>query len=97
MTERETFIVRELKEKLDKLIDLHLKTKNENVRLKGELSSTKEHVQALTLQNEELVKHHENLKFAKSLIGADGDSRNAKTKINKIVREIDQCIAMLNK
>ena len=97
MTERETFIVGELKAKLDKLIDLHLKTKNENVRLKEELSSAKEHVQTLTLQNEELVKNHENLKFAKSLIGADGDSRNAKTKINKIVREIDQCIAMLNK
>jgi hypothetical protein len=97
MTERETFIVRELKDKLDKLIDLHLKTKNENVSLKEELTSTKEHVQELTLQNEELVKNNENLKFAKSLMGADGDSRNAKTKINKIVREIDECIAMLNK
>ena len=97
MTERETFIVKELKDKLDKLIDLHLKTKNDNIRLKEELVSTKEHVQVLTLQNEELVKNYENLKFAKSLIGADGDTRNAKTKINKIVREIDQCIAMLNK
>ena len=58
MTERETFIVRELKEKLDKLIELHLKAKNENIRLIEELSSTKEHVQALTLQNEELVKNY---------------------------------------
>ena len=97
MTERETFLLREFKEKLDKLIELHLKVKNENVLLKEELLAMKEHTRLLTLQNEELVKRHENLKFAKSLIGAEEDSHNAKIKINKIVREIDQCIAMLNK
>jgi hypothetical protein len=97
MTERETFILKELKNKLDKLIDLHLKAKNENIRLLGELASMEERIRVLTLQNEELVKKHENLKLAKSLVGADADSRNAKNKINKIVREIDQCIAMLNK
>src|ERR1035437_3991150 len=97
MTERETFLLREFKEKLDKLIELHLKVKNENVLLKEELLAMKEHTRLLTLQNEELVKRHENLKFAKSLIGAEEDSHNAKIKINKIVREIDQCIATLNK
>jgi hypothetical protein len=97
MTERETFLLREFKEKLDKLIELHLKVKNENVLLKEELLAMKEHTRLLTLQNEELVKKHENLKFAKSLVGTDEDSHNAKIKINKIVREIDQCIAMLNK
>ena len=97
MTEREINIVRELKGKLDRLIELHLKAKNENVLLNEELLSVNELVKELTLQNEELVKKHENLKFAKSLIGADEDSRNAKNKINRIVREIDQCIAMLNK
>lgn len=97
MTEREINILKELKGKLDRLTELHLKVKNENALLNEELSSVKERVRELTLQNEELVKKHENLKFAKSLIGADEDSRNAKNKINKIVREIDQCIAMLNK
>ena len=83
--------------KLNRLIELHLKVKNENILLNEELSALKEHIRLLTLQNEELVNKHENLKFAKSLIGADGDSHGAKIKINKIVREIDQCIAMLNK
>jgi hypothetical protein len=97
MTERETIILKELKGKLDKLVDIYLKVKNENVRLVEELSSMKENMRMLTLQNEELGRKHENLKFAKSLVGVDEDSRNAKIKINKIVREIDQCIAMLNK
>lgn len=97
MTEREINVLQELKEKLDRLIELHLKTKNENAFLTKELLSVKERVRELTLQNEELVKKHENLKFAKSLIGSDEDSRVAKSKINKIVRELDQCIAMMNK
>ena len=97
MTERETVLVKEFKEKLDKLIEHHLKVKNENLLLKEELSVIREHTRLLALQKEELVDKHENLKFAKSLIGADGDSHSAKLKINKIVREIDQCIAMLNK
>ena len=39
----------------------------------------------------------EDLKFARSLLGADKDSHGAKLKLNKIVREIDNCIALLNK
>ncbi len=97
MTEREIAIVKELKGKLDRLIELYLKVKNENVLLNDKLASVNERVRELAFQNEELIKKHENLKLAKSLIGADEDSRNAKNKINKIVREIDQCIAMLNK
>jgi hypothetical protein len=97
MTERETVLLREFKDKLDKLIEVHLKVKNENILLKDELSAIQEHLRSVTLQNDELIKKHENLKFAKTLVGSDEDTHNAKIKINKIVREIDQCIAMLNK
>jgi hypothetical protein len=97
MTEREIAIVKELNRKFDGLKELYLKVKNENVLLSDELSTIKERVKELAVQNEELIKKHENLKIAKLLTGADEDSRNAKNKINKIVREIDQCIAMLNK
>ena len=37
------------------------------------------------------------LKIAKALIGSEEDSHEAKQKINRIVREIDKCIALLNK
>ena len=97
MTERETVLLQEFKVKLDKLIDIHLRMKRDNALLRDELSGMKEHIRLLTFQNEELVKKHEMLKFAKSLIGASEDSHDSKIKINKIVREIDQCIALLNK
>ena len=97
MTERETVLLREFKGKLDKLINLHLRMKREKQLLIEEQSQMKEQIRLLNLQNEELVKNKEDLKFAKSLLGADEDSHEAKIKINRLVREIDKCIALLNK
>ena len=97
MTERETDLLREFKGKLDKLIELYLRFKKEKQLFLEEKSQMKEQIRLLTLTNDELVKQIENLKFSKSLLGADDDSHGAKLKINRIVREIDNCIALLNK
>lgn len=97
MTERETVLLKEFKGKLDKLINIHLRMKQEKQLLTDEQSQLNEQVRLLTLRNEELVKKQEELKFAKSLLGADEDPHEAKLKINRIVREIDKCIALLNK
>lgn len=97
MTERETVLLSGFKGKLDKLINLHLRMKREKQLLSEEQSQLKEQIRILTLRNEELVKKQEELKFAKSLLGADEDPHEAKLKINRIVREIDKCIALLNK
>ena len=97
MTERETVLLSEFKGKLDKLINLHLRMKNEKLLMNEEQLQLKEQIRILTLRNEELVKKQEDLKFAKSLLGAEEDPHEAKLKINRIVREIDKCIALLNK
>jgi hypothetical protein len=97
MTERETDLLGEFKVKLDKLINIHLRMKREKQLLIEEQSQLKEQIRLLTLKNEELLKNKEDLKFAKSLLGADEDSHEAKIKINRLVREIDKCIALLNK
>jgi hypothetical protein len=97
MTERETLLLREFKEKLDKLIGFHSKMKSENRLLAEEQERLKDQINLITLKNEELTKKFEDLKFAKSLLGADSESHEAKIKINRLVREIDKCIALLNK
>ncbi len=97
MTERETVLLREFKEKLDRLIDLQLKIKSDNRSLREALLEKEECIRNLHLQNEEMVKKYELLKMAGSIVGVDQDAHDAKIKINKIVREIDQCIAMLNR
>jgi hypothetical protein len=97
MTERETVLLDEFKVKLDKLISLNLRLKNEKFVLVEEQFQLKEQIRLLALKNSELVKKEEDLKFAKSLLGAVDDSHEAKIKINRLVREIDKCIALLNK
>ena len=97
MTERETALLREFRAKLDKLIDLYSREKREKSLLTEEHSQLKEQIRLLALSDEALVKQVEDLKFSKSLLGAGDESHGAKLKINRIVREIDSCIALLNK
>ena len=97
MTERETLLLREFKEKLDQMIGLHQKMKAEHQLLKEENKRLNEQINLLTISNQDVTKKLEDLKFAKSLAGANEDSHEAKIKINRLVREIDKCISLLNK
>lgn len=97
MTERETLLLREFKEKLEQLIGLHQKMKAECQILKEEKKRLDEQINLLTISNQDLSKKVEDLKFAKTLAGANEDSHEAKIKINRLVREIDKCISLLNK
>jgi hypothetical protein len=97
MTERETLLLREFKEKLDQMIGLHQKMKAERQLLKEENKRLDEQINLLTISNQDLSKKVEDMKFAKSLAGANEDSHEAKIKINRLVREIDKCISLLNK
>ncbi|HEY5511626.1 MAG TPA: hypothetical protein VIK10_11425 [Prolixibacteraceae bacterium] len=97
MTERETLLLREFKDKLDLLIGLYQKMKAECQMHIEEEKRLKEQVNFLTTANQDLSKKIEDLKFAKSLAGGSEDSHEAKIKINRLVREIDKCISLLNK
>jgi len=97
MTERETLLLREFKVKLDQMIGLHQKMKAECQLLKEEKKRLDEQINLLIVSNQDLTKKVGDLKFAKSLAGVDEDSHEAKIKINRLVREIDKCISLLNK
>lgn len=97
MTERETDLMREFKARLDRLITNHSQLKHEKQLLIEEKLHCEAQLRLMGEKNEALVKQVENLKFANSLLKVDEGSHEAKIKINRIVREIDKCIAMLNK
>ncbi len=70
-----------------KAVDLQAK----NIELHGE-------VERLEKRLNELEKKHENLKIAKVLSSLPGgDVHETKLQVNRIVREIDKCIALLNR
>ena len=64
MTERETLLLREFKERLDKLIGLHQKMKVERQLFFEEKTRLNEQINLLTISNQDLTKKMEDLKFA---------------------------------
>jgi cell shape-determining protein MreC len=90
-------IVVNLKDKIEQVISLYEKEKQENNRLKMENQELLDKSKNLGQQFSELQTKYNNLKLAKTIASTGEDSHDAKLKINRIVREIDKCIAMLNR
>lgn len=63
---------------------------NENTRLNAVIEQQKAEIESF---NEKIKM----LKMAKSLEGGSSGDKDMKLKINELVREIDKCIALLNK
>ena len=73
-------------------------------QLKEELKTSNQKVDVLSKQLDEhnqtiqqLNEKNKVLKLSSSIQGEQGDNKAAKQKINELVREIDKCIALLNK
>ena len=50
----------------------------------------------LQVEQEELKAAYESLKIAKMIEISDTDMKNAKSRLSKLVREVNKCIALLN-
>ena len=69
----------------------------ENKRLMKKNEDLQEQVQQKQSLIEELEQKNQRLSMVKSIKGNDEDSQEARIQINRIVREIDKCIALLNR
>ena len=69
----------------------------ENKRLVKKNEDLEEQVQLKQSLIEELEQKNQRLSMVKSIKGNDEDSQEARIQINRIVREIDKCIALLNR
>jgi predicted nucleic acid-binding Zn-ribbon protein len=86
-----------LNKKIDELLTRYndLKTKNrelnkENERLKVMLQESED--KFINLEN-----RYERIKISGALLGSGENAIEAKKKINDLVREIDRCVALLNR
>jgi hypothetical protein len=96
MTENET-VVNSLEEKIQKVIAQHDQLKNENKKLLTENDELLKAIKLKEIEIKALQTKHEQLKLAKLLSTKGQDVHDAKLKVNRIVRDIDKCIALLNK
>ena len=91
-------VVASLQSKIEKLIHLHKKQEEDYSRL--QLENTKQ-INSLELQNErisELEQLNKELQNSARLsVGNSSNKMENKNKINELVKEIDECIALLTK
>jgi len=97
MTEEQHDLVIKLREKIRRLITLYEKEKEVSADLRKECDELKNRISVKNKEYEIIDKKYDTLKLAKVISGGNGETHEAKIKVNKIVREIDKCIALLNK
>lgn len=88
-------VINELNTKIDKLIKLYITSLEENNSLKSEIEKLHLELEQVNGENKRLNEDIKTSKVANAISGS-GESYEAKVRINRLVREIDKCITLLN-
>ena len=86
-----------LNRKLDELLIKYNNLKTECTDLKRVNEKLQNNVSERDARIKELEKKYERVKLTGALLGDNENAREAKKKINELVREIDRCVALLNR
>jgi peptidoglycan hydrolase CwlO-like protein len=89
--------IERIQSKVKKIMALHQKAKDENYKLQMEKEQLVKTLQQGRAKIEDLEEQNKRVKLARSLQESGETSLDVKLKINEMVREIDKCIAYLNK
>jgi predicted nuclease with TOPRIM domain len=79
-----------LKEKQESLVAENTELKKRNAGLESKLRD-------ITDKNQVLEKEYDRVKLAKTIVTNTSDKAEMKFRVNELVREIDKCIALLNR
>lgn len=97
MTDPNSVLIVELKEKINRLVDHYQAMKAEVKLLEEEKERLAGQVEEAAKAYSDLEERYNNLKLTKDLVMGSSESGDTKKRINQIVREIDKCIALLNR
>jgi len=86
-----------LNKKLEELFERYNNLRTKNVELKSENESIKNLLQERNGKIKELETKYERLKISGALVGEGENAAEARKKINELVREIDRCVALINR
>lgn len=86
-----------LNKKLDELLNKYHNLKTECDDLKSGNEALKNVLQEREARIKELETNYERVKLSGALLGENENASEAKKKINELVREIDKCVALLNR
>ena len=91
-----SYIISELENKLKNLVDLHQNLKEKNKRLINENEELKKIIED---KNNTIInlRDKNNIDIIAKQLGRSTKNKETRSKINELVRDIDNCIALLNK
>jgi uncharacterized protein YoxC len=90
-------IIKGLKTKTEKMLHLQEALQKDNDQLKLKINKLQSRVDELEMSKSKLEDQYKILKLARNVSGDNDKNLAIKLKINELVREIDKCIAQLNK
>jgi FtsZ-binding cell division protein ZapB len=97
MTFEQEEMIRQLRYRIRLLMARYQSLKHENESLVAEKSELLTTVEKQKKEINHLEQQYTKAQLAKSVLIPSEDRETAKAQINRIVREIDECIALLNK
>ena len=87
----------QLQIRIRQIVELYQKERIENEQLKKKSIELEEKLRFDDNRLNDLEEKYNKLKISKALIASSNDVHDAKLKVNRMVREIDKCIALLNR
>ena len=84
-----------LKQRIQQLIALYEAERTERIKLQIELEKYNRQNEAYRTQITELERQIDNLKLTKAFVADSSDNEQAKKKIDKLMKEIDKCISLM--
>jgi septal ring factor EnvC (AmiA/AmiB activator) len=97
MTPELNNVIKTLNENIRQIKELHTSSVVENIKLKEDIAKLLVELEQKESEHRQIETKYESLKLAKVIATSTTDSHDAKIKLNRIVREIDKCISLLNK
>ena len=97
MSDEQVEILDGIRHKIQTVKDRMKEQLDENDRLKQQNKDLQKAVRQKESLIEELEQKNQQLSLAKSIMANSENAHDARIQINRIVREIDKCIALLNK
>lgn len=97
MTDEEQLLLNNLKLNVQRFFKEFAKVENEKKELEKNVLNLKHEIEKLQNEKSEISHKNEQLRLATHILSGVDENREAKQKINRLIREIDKCIALLNK
>lgn len=92
-----TAVIDAIKAKIDRLVADNRKLRGEYAELSQQRDRLAADNRELTAKAAELEKRIQILELREGMAGGNGDTKAAKARVNRLMREVDRCIALLNK